>query len=281
LTKRPKLDPSTWEVRDYGALTVNPALYPLKAALSRNWDAAKPTVLVTGGVHGYETSGVQGALLFLASRAADYTARFNIIVCPCVSPWGYEHVERWNPKCLDPNRSFGQDTSTQTEESTAVIKLLASLGVEGASADGAGWVCHVDCHETTDTDETEYMPARAAFTGAVYKPCDIPDGFYLVGDSLQPQAAFHTDVIASVRAVTHIAPADATGSIIEEPITQEGVVVVPAAKLGLCASVTPATFATTTEVYPDSPLVTDSQCNDAQVAAITGALDHISKVRGL
>ena len=75
MTTRPKLDTSAWEVRDYGALTVNPALYPLKAALSRNWDAAKPTVLVTGGVHGYETSGVQGALLFLASRAAEYTGR--------------------------------------------------------------------------------------------------------------------------------------------------------------------------------------------------------------
>jgi len=41
---------------------------------------------------------------------------------------------------------------------------------------------HVDCHETTDTDETEYMPARAALNGALYKRCDIPDGFYLVGN---------------------------------------------------------------------------------------------------
>ena len=40
-------------------------------------------------VHGYETSGVQGAVLFLTSRAAEYTSKYNIVVCPCVSPWGY------------------------------------------------------------------------------------------------------------------------------------------------------------------------------------------------
>ena len=94
---------------------------------------------------------------------------------------------------MDPNRSFGSDEATHTEESAAVIALLASLGVEGSSEEGAnpGWVCHVDCHETTDTDESEFMPARAALGGSVYKPCDIPDGFYLVGDSNKPQLEWH------------------------------------------------------------------------------------------
>ena len=47
----------------------------------------KPSVLVTGGVHGYETSGVQGALAFLETEAQRYADRFNICVAPCVSPW--------------------------------------------------------------------------------------------------------------------------------------------------------------------------------------------------
>jgi hypothetical protein len=220
-------------------------------------------------------------VLFLATSAPQYISKFNIVVCPCVSPWGYERVERWNMKCLDPNRSFGPDPSTQTEESAAVMSLLASLEVEGASEGGAGWMCHVDCHETTDTDETEYMPARAALTGSVYKRCDIPDGFYLVGNSAAPEEAWHAAIIESVRKVTHICPGDDTGAIIEEPLFQDGCIKVPSVKLGLCASVTGATYTTTTEVYPDSSCVTDEQCNRAQRAAVTGALDHILEVHGI
>ncbi|MGU3841444.1 peptidase, partial [Vibrio diabolicus] len=29
------------------------------------------------------------------------------------------------------------------------------------------------------------------------------------------------------------------------------------------------------EVYPDSPTVTDEDCNDAQVAAVVGGLDYV------
>ncbi len=281
--KMDALDASLFEVRRYGSLSLSPERYPLLAAVSRSWDAAKPCVLVTGGVHGYETSGVQGALLFLATRARDYLERFNVLVCPCVSPWGYENVERWNCKCLDPNRSFSRtDAAAQTEESAAVIALLESLepaaGAKEGGAAGLKWVCHVDCHETTDTDESEYMPARAALNGAAYKPCDIPDGFYLVGDSEKPETVpFHEAIIACVREVTHIAPADANGTIIEEPVVSEGILLVPADQLCLCSSVTGAALATTTEVYPDSlrPGCTDEQCNRAQVAAIVGALDFV------
>ena len=49
-----------------------------------------------GGVHGHETSGVQGALLFLETEAARLSAQINVVVAPCVSPWGYEHIQRWN-----------------------------------------------------------------------------------------------------------------------------------------------------------------------------------------
>lgn len=67
--------------------------------------------MVTGGVHGYETNGVQGALLFLKTKALAYAADFNILVCPCVSPWGYETIQRWNKNAEDPNRGFMTDSS--------------------------------------------------------------------------------------------------------------------------------------------------------------------------
>jgi hypothetical protein len=47
-----------------------------------------------------------GALSFLETRAKDYIKSFNIIVAPCVSPWGFETINRWNARAVDPNRSF-------------------------------------------------------------------------------------------------------------------------------------------------------------------------------
>ncbi|MFB1076477.1 peptidase, partial [Photobacterium damselae subsp. damselae] len=89
------------------------------------------------------------------------------------------------------------------------------------------------------------------------------------------QDSFQKAIIDSVRHVTHIAPPDQDGNIIGEPITQEGVINYPLKALSLCASITGALYTTTTEVYPDSPKVTDEECNQAQVAAITGALDYV------
>ena len=118
------------------------------------------------------------------------------------------------------------------------------------------------------------MPARAAEKGEQYTPCEIPDGFYCVGDSCNPQLAFHRAIIDAVRVETHIAPA-VDGVIIDEPVVQEGLIVVPAAELGLCCSLTKAPFVTTTEVYPDSPKTTPDACNRAQRAAVCGALDYV------
>lgn len=262
-----KLDSDVWEVVQYGALSHNPVRYPLFAAKSRSWNENKPSLLVTGGVHGYETSGVQGAILFLQTQTK-YDEDVNIIVAPCVSPWAYEHIQRWNANLKDPNRSFKE--GSETEESKALMTYLKTLNVDK-------WTVHVDLHETTDTDATEFMPAKHAEAGLMYESEVIPDGFYLVGDSETEngQLGFQEAVIANVRAVTHIAPPDDNGNIIDEPVVKDGIILVPAKMLGLCCSVTGGTYCTTTEVYPDSPRATDEICNEAQVSAITGALDYV------
>jgi hypothetical protein len=38
---------------------------------------------------------------------------------------------------------------------------------------------------------------------------------------------------------------------------------------------TGARFVTTTEVYPDSPTASAAQCNEAQVAAVNAAIEHL------
>ena len=51
-----------FELLDYGRIDYGAESYPLVALRSRDWRDELPVVLVTGGVHGYETSGVHGAL---------------------------------------------------------------------------------------------------------------------------------------------------------------------------------------------------------------------------
>jgi hypothetical protein len=251
------------DVEQYGSLEYPPDSYPLFAIRSRNWRDDLPCVLVTGGVHGYETSGVHGALRFAEQHAASYEGKVNLLIAPCVSPWAYERIHRWNAHAIDPNRSFREDSPAQ--ESAALLRLVAPLRDRVR--------VHVDLHETTDTDESEFRPALAARDGEPFQPGEIPDGFYLVDDSANPQPAFQQAVIEAVARVTHIAPADANGQIIGSPMVAPGVIRYPLRELGLCAGITDAPYKTTTEVYPDSPKATAEQCNEAQVAAVRAAIE--------
>ena len=184
---------------------------------------------------------------------------------PCVSPWGYETINRWNPDALDPNRQFKE--GSPAAESALAMACVAAIG---ARVD-----LHVDLHETTDTDNSEFGPAKAARDG---KPIDwhaIPDGFYLVGDTERPEPGFQRALIEAVRRVTHIAQPDEHGRIIGEPLQQPGVINYAKRSLGLCGGMTAARFVTTTEVYPDSPTATPAECNEAQVATIVAAIDYL------
>lgn len=255
------------ELISYGTLDYRsfklPA-YPLFAVRSKNWQADKAVVLVTGGVHGYETSGVQGALQFIKQQFSRYSEQVNLLVLPCISPWGYETVNRWNPKAVDPNRSFGAES--QSDE--------ARLAMDFVRQHSGTFLVHIDLHETTDSDNSEFRPAKAARDGTVNHNWNIPDGFYLVGDTNKPEAGFQRAIIEAVQQVTHIAEADETGCLIGEKLAQFGVVNYPKRALGLCGGMTEAKFVTTTEVYPDSPKASPEQCNAAQVAVICAGIDY-------
>ena len=249
----------------YGELQYGNERYTQWAVKSPAWDERLPSVLVTGGVHGYETSGVHGALAFLQERAQDYAGKVNLLVVPCVSPWSYERIHRWNPDAVDPNRSFRQPSPAR--EAAALLQLLATMPT-------ANFMLHIDLHETTDSDESEFRPALAARDGKPFEPETIPDGFYLVGDSARPELAFQQAIITAVSAVTHIAPADADGKLIGAPTVAPGIVLLACRTRGLCAGMTNARFVTTTEVYPDSPRSTPALCNRAQVTAVCAAIDY-------
>jgi hypothetical protein len=252
-------------VSSYGEVGYSEERYPLMALRSLDWQAGLPNVLVTGGVHGYETSGVHGALRFADAHAQDFAGKVNLLIAPCVSPWAYERIQRWNFEALDPNRSFRANSPAQ--ESAALMRLVApSLGQFAA---------HIDLHETTDTDESEYRRAVAARDGQPFTSCTIPDGFYLVDDTGNPQPEFQQAIIKAVEQVTHIAPADSQGGIIGTPLESHGVIRYAMKELGLCVSITGARYTTTTEVYPDSKRATPEQCIAAQVAAVRAGLAYV------
>jgi len=138
---------------------------------------------------------VHGALRFLDLHAQAYAGRVNLLVVSCVSPWAYERIHRWNHDAIDPNRSFREPSPAQ--ESASLMRLVAPLRGQFAA--------HIDLHETTDTDESEYRPALAARDGKPFEPGSIPDGFYLVDDTENPQPAFQQAIIAAVEKITHIA----------------------------------------------------------------------------
>ena len=259
-----------FEMLVYGRLDYAGERYELYALRSRCFDPALPMALITGGVHGYETSGVTGALDFLETRASAYAGRVNLLVVPCVSPWAYERINRWNYNAIDPNRNF--HAGGPSGEADSLIALVASVEQP--------FILHVDLHETTDSDEEEFRPALCARDGKPFLPETIADGFYLCADSENPQAAFQQAIIAAVAELTHIAPPDANGKIIGSSIVARGVIEYPVAKLGLCASITGARFTTTTEVYPDSARSTSEGCRLAQVTAVCAALDHVLSMEG-
>jgi uncharacterized RDD family membrane protein YckC len=261
-----------FHVEQYGALSFNPEKYPLFVVKNKEWSNDKKIILVTGGVHGYETSGVQGALRFLEVEAESYAKKFNIVVVPCVSPWGYETINRWNPYALDPNRSFKK--TGEAEEAIALMKMIDSLKANAAPSQ---FIAHIDLHETTDTDNTIFRPALEARDGITEELWEIPDGFYLVGDTENPQHDFQRAIIESVQQVTHIAPTDKDGRIIGEKVSQTGVINYAAKNVGLCAGYSQCAYTTTTEVYPDSPKVNSENCILAQVAAVKGGLDYLIK----
>ncbi len=263
--------PAQAELFQYGTLDytrLGLASYPLWAVRSRAWRADHPVVLVTGGVHGYETSGVQGALLWLEHEFGRHAQGLNLLVLPCISPWGYETINRWNPDALDPNRQF-KPASPAAESALAMACVAANC----TRVD-----LHVDLHETTDTDNSEFGPAKAARDGVAFDWHAIPDGFYLVGDTERPAPDFQRALIEAVRPVTHIAEADEHGCLIGEPLQQAGVINYPKRALGLCGGMTAARLVTTTEVYPDSPTASPAQCNQAQAATVTAAIAYLQRV---
>lgn len=78
-------------------------------------------VLLSGGIHGDEPSGVECLLGLLESRPA-WLNHFEIVIFPCLNPWGYEHNNRLNKEGRDLNRLWRSHDSPEVALCLDVLK---------------------------------------------------------------------------------------------------------------------------------------------------------------
>lgn len=88
-------------------------------AYTQNAQIAKPKILVTAGIHGYERSGVMANYLFfkalcegaLGLQFVREAIEFRTV--PIVNPYGYDHDSRYNANGVDLNRNFNASWISQ------------------------------------------------------------------------------------------------------------------------------------------------------------------------
>ena len=70
-------------------------------------DCNRKRMLITGGIHGNEPSGVETICSFLEnSKYKPFMNEWEITFIPCINPYGYEHNTRENQDNKDLNRLF-------------------------------------------------------------------------------------------------------------------------------------------------------------------------------
>lgn len=244
----------------------------------------KPNILITGGVHGYEPSGVEAALQFTQKYAPTLTKEFNFVTYPCISSWAYEHDQRWNAQAEDPNRLF-----TQTEKS-APSGIHRTFDIEecrhfmtSMESETIRFSCAIDLHETCDRDiELRVLRSERFKEDLSEDYQDIPQGYYLILSKRDTagqngaQLLFGQSIIDQVRKVSPIAPEE---TILNGKINYGGVILSPPSD-GLMRTYLDryAGLVAVTEVYPDHKTMSSAKSVQAQIASINGVLNY---VRGL
>lgn len=249
--------------------------YPLYYAEVGDLTNGKPNIIVTGGTHGYEESGVYGALEFLEKDVANYADHFNFLVFPCLSPFAYEVNQRWTHDAWDPNRSFDRSKPYVPE-----AQLVMDVVDEARKRAGRDFAAAVDLHETPDRDKT-MMPPQYERYGIHLTPEDIhiPNGYYLISNASNEAPEMAVRIVQFVRKVTQIAP----DPDIDGDTNHDGVVLsegnVPTHQgLNQAYMRTLAKNSFTTEIYPEiHPEPRGSEeAIAAQRATIHGILDYLA-----
>src|SRR3984885_1186380 len=112
--------------------------YPMLAVRVTCSRPGRPTVFVSGGVHGDEPAGVYAAIDFLEDVAPKFRSDFNFLVLPCVNPSGYEMDTLQSLSGANLNRVF--DRNSRQPEIGAIEDWLKENNVR--------FLVTFDLHET-------------------------------------------------------------------------------------------------------------------------------------
>jgi hypothetical protein len=212
-----------WQREPYGELVYGSRRYPLHALRSKDWQDHRPTVLVTGGVHGYETSGVHGALRFACERM------------PQATPGG---PTCWWCPASAPGPTSTSIAGTMTPSTpTARSASPARAGISGAAC--AWWHRCAGSMPRTSTCTKPPTPTKPSSaprwpraTASRSSPAASPTASIWWTTVPSPQPAFQQAIIAAVAKITHIAPTDRAGPPHRLARWSRGVIEYPLRALG-------------------------------------------------
>jgi hypothetical protein len=134
------------------------ATWPILCVRSARWEASRPTVLISGGVHGDEQAGVHAALAFLAEDQCEFDGVLQFVVFPCVNPSGFDADTLETASGANLNRLFGINSAQP--EIRAIEDWLRAQALH--------FVMTFDLHEV-----------RPDYVGEGFAPKDNPRAAYL------------------------------------------------------------------------------------------------------
>lgn len=225
-------------------------------------DSSKPSLIVSGGVHGYEPEGIEACIRLVEGSAPEIAQKTNLFLYPCVTPAAYRIHHRWTYGANDVNREFTDATRV------AEAKLLmGSVEADEKQFQGA-----LDCH-TTPPEDRWFRRLRAERYGTPLTgdPDLLPNGFHLMVPEIALQnAQTHKVAQTIIKAVSRITPI-ATDEQIVGNINQGGIV--PSTAQGTLTRWMNdrAAFAATTEV------VTEGMIFDEGVAVQMAAIKALAR----
>ena len=95
--------------------------YPLTVVESEVDDSNKPSYYLSTGIHGDEPAPVE-ALIRWAEGNKGRLREFNLLIFPCLNPWGLERNIRFDAEGRDLNRCYNSHRVPQISAQLAVMK---------------------------------------------------------------------------------------------------------------------------------------------------------------
>lgn len=233
----------------------------------RQINGAKPSLIITGGVHGYEPGGIEACLRLIETGVPEIRNQANIFIYPCVTPAAYRINHRWTVGADDTNRGFIENSPVV--EAALLMERIKKLNVS--------FVMALDCHETPPADR-QFRRQRAERYGTplIGDPDLLPNGFHLmVPDSALLRRSVQECARAIIKDVRKITPV-ATDEKIVGNVNDGGIVPSTASGTLTRWMNDRARFAATTEVVTEK--MTLQQASDVQLAAIRSAAGYALRV---